>query len=158
MFNVHVDYPDADVEEKILEQTTRGARPPLQEVIDGQTVLAMQRLVEEIVAAKYVVQYAGRLVRATRPASQEALDFIREWVEWGAGPRAGQYLILGAKAMAAMDGRLNVSTQDIRDVAVPVLRHRLACNFQAQAEAVDSVQIVQKLLQEVEEPDVRKYE
>ena len=158
MFSVNVDYPQADVEEQILEETTRGARPPLQQVIDGQTVLAMQRLVEEIVASKYVIQYASHLVRASRPNSEEAYDFVREMVEWGAGPRAGQYLILGAKALAAMDGRLNVAIQDIRDIALPVMRHRIACNFQAQAEGTDAAQIVEKLLESVEEPDVKKYE
>jgi len=79
-------------------------------------------------------------------------------VDWGAGPRAGQHLILGAKVMAAMDGRFNVSVDDVRDVAVPVLRHRIACNFQAQAEGVDSVRVVGLLLDEIPEPDVRKYE
>ncbi|MDP6439022.1 MAG: MoxR family ATPase [Candidatus Brocadiia bacterium] len=158
MFSVHIDYPVVAVEERILAETTSGERPPLHEVIDGQGVLAMQRLVEDIVVSRYVVQYAARLVRATRPNSQEAPKFVRELVEWGTGPRAGQHLVMGAKAMAAMDGRLNVAVQDVKDVALPVLRHRIACNFQAQAEGTDSLQIVQRLLEAVEEPEVPKYE
>jgi len=158
MFSVYMDYPEEDVEEKILQETTRGARPPLERVIDGQTLLAMQRLVEEIVAARYVIQYAARLVRATRPHLDGAPDFIKEMVDWGAGPRAGQYLVLGAKALAAMDGRLNASIEDVREVAVPVFRHRIACNFQAQARGVDSVQIIRRLLEVVEEPEVQKYQ
>jgi len=158
MFNVHVDYPKEDVEEKILAETTRGEEASLRQVIDGQTVLAMQRVVEEIVASRYLIQYALRLVRASRPSSETAPEFVKKMVDWGAGPRAGQYLVMGAKAMAAMDGRLNASIEDVKSVAVPVMRHRIACNFQAQAEGVDSTQIVQRLLAHVEEPEVPKYE
>jgi MoxR-like ATPase len=158
MFNVYIDYPEEDVEEKILQETTRGEPHSLSQVLDGQTLLSMQRLVEEIVASRYAIQYAARLVRASRPRSKTAPDFVKKMVDWGAGPRAGQYLILGAKAMAAMEGRLNVSTQDIRDVAVPVMRHRIACNFQAQAEGVDSREIVRRLVEHVAEPEIPKYQ
>ena len=158
MFSIHIDYPEREIEEKILDETTRGGRAELSEVLDGQSVIRMQRLVEEIVAARYVVEYTAQLVRATRPKGEEAPEFVRELVEWGAGPRAGQHLLLGAKAMAAMDGRLNVAVQDVKDVAVPVLRHRIACNFQAQAEGLDSVEVVRRLLQAVKEPEIRKYE
>ena len=158
MFNIHITYPDQQIEEKILAETTHGSRRELDSVISAQEILDMQDLVEEVVAAPFVVQYATALIRASRPGAPEAPDFINRFVDWGAGPRAGQHLIMGAKAMAAMDGRLNVSTQDIRDVAVPVLRHRLACNFQAQAEGVDSVKIVKMLLDEIPEPDVKKYQ
>ncbi len=158
MFNIHIDYPDAGVEEQILSETTHGARDKLEPVVDGQKILRMQDLVEDIVASPYVIKYATVLIRASRPSSQEAPGFVRDMVDWGAGPRAGQHLVLGAKALAAMDGRFNVATEDIRDVAVPVLRHRIACNFQAQAEGVDSVRVVQMLLEEVPEPAVQKYE
>jgi len=104
------------------------------------------------------VQYATALIRASRPAGETAPDFVHEMVDWGAGPRAGQHLVLGAKAMAAMDGRFNVSVADVRSVAVPVLRHRIACNFQAQAEGVSSVAIVHRLLDVVPEPSVRRGE
>jgi MoxR-like ATPase len=98
----------------------------------------------------------ARLVRASRPKDDQAPRFIRELVEWGAGPRAGQYLIWGAKALAAMDGRAAVSIRDIQDVALPVLRHRIAPNFQAQAEGIDSVEIVRRLLEVVPQPAVAR--
>ncbi len=100
----------------------------------------------------------ARLVRATRPADEQAPEFIKELVDWGAGPRAGQNLILGGKAMAAMDGRFSVALDDIRKVAVPVLRHRISTNFQAQAEGQTTETLIQRLLAEVREPDVPKYE
>jgi len=158
MFNIHIDYPDEKVEERILSETTRGPRPSLESVIDGQQILDMQGLVSEVVASPYVVRYATSIIRASRPTSPQAPEFVRTFVDWGAGPRAGQHLVLGAKVLAAMDGRFNVSVEDVRSVAVPVLRHRIACNFQAQAEGVDSVQIVRRLLDEIPEPDVKKYE
>jgi len=158
MFNIHIGYPQEDIEEKILSETTHGVRPRLDSVIEGQQILDMQRLVEDIVTSPYVIGYTAAIVRASRPTSDTAPEFIRKFVDWGAGPRAGQHLLLGAKAMAAMDGRVNVSTQDVRDVAVPVLRHRLACNFQAQAEGIDSVQVVRMLLDEIPEPSVSKRE
>jgi MoxR-like ATPase len=158
MFSVHIDYPEESVEQKILEETTRGEQPALRKVIDGQTVLAMQRVVQEIVASRYVIQYVAALIRSSRPQWPDSPDFVRKMVDWGAGPRAGQHLILGAKAIAAMDGRLNVSIEDIKEMGVPVLRHRIAVNFQAQAEGVDSVKVVRMLLETVEEPRIPKYE
>ena len=158
MFNIHIDYPDEEVERRILGDTTLGDRAALESVINGQQILDMQEMVEEIVASPYVVQYATSIIRASRPTSDTAPEAVRKMVDWGAGPRAGQHLVVGAKAMAAMDGRFNVSTGDIRTVAVPVLRHRVACNFQAQAEGIDSVRIVNILLDEIPEPDVKKYE
>ena len=104
------------------------------------------------------VKYVARLVRATRPKDASAPDFVRELVDWGAGPRAGQYLIAGAKAMAAMAGRPSVTLADVRGVAIPVLRHRIATNFQAQAEGMDTDDIIRKLVAEVPEPNIPKYE
>jgi MoxR-like ATPase len=158
MFNIHIDYPQAQVEHRILSETTRGPRSQLDSVVDGQQILDMQDLVLDIVASPYAVEYAASLVRASRPTSETAPDFIREFVDWGAGPRAGQHLLLGAKAMAAMDGRVNVSVEDIRNVSVPVLRHRIACNFQAQAEGIDSVRIVRMLLGKVAEPALSRFD
>jgi MoxR-like ATPase len=158
MFNIHVDYPDEEVEQRILGETTGGRFVRLDSVLTGQQILDCQDLVQEIVASPYVVRYATSLIRASRPVSDTAPEFVRKMVDWGAGPRAGQHMILGAKAMAAMDGRFNVAIGDIQEVAVPVLRHRIACNFQAQAEGVDSVSIVRMLLDEIPEPDVQKYE
>jgi MoxR-like ATPase len=157
MFNVHVDYPQLQEEEKILATTTAGESPEIRQVLGAKDILAIQTIVEKVAVANYLISYVAKLVRATRPKSPDAPDFIRKLLEWGAGPRAGQYLILGAKAMAAMDGRANVSSDDIRRLAVPVMRHRISPNFQAQAEGIDSVDIVKKLVQTIEEPKVAKY-
>ena len=136
--------------------TTSGPPPTLHAVMDGRAVLAFQRLVERIAVPPYVISYVTRLVRATRPQDIAAPKFVREMVDWGAGPRAGQYLIMGAKAFAAMDARFNVSCEDVRRVAVPVLRHRIAPNFQAQAHGIDSVEIVRRLVDSVPEPEISK--
>jgi MoxR-like ATPase len=106
----------------------------------------------------YAIDYVARLVRATRPGDDRSPQFIKELVDYGAGPRAGQNLILGGKAMAAMDGRFSVSLDDIRRVAIPVLRHRISTNFQAQAEGQNTDSLVRRLIAEIREPEVPKYE
>jgi MoxR-like ATPase len=121
-------------------------------------ILNMQRMVRSVPVGDYVVDYVARLVRATRPKDPTAPEFIRRMVDWGAGPRAGQFLILAGKALAAMDGRFSVAIEDVRKAAVPVLRHRLAANFQAQAEGKTSDDLILRLLAEIDEPDVGKYE
>ncbi len=157
MFNIFVDYPSQTEEERILAETTAGKTPQLSVLLNGRQILNMQRLVASIPVSEYVIKYVTHLVRATRPKDPSAPDFVKQMVDWGAGPRAGQYLIMGGKAFAAMEGRYTVSLQDIRRVAVPVLRHRIGCNFAAGAEGVDSVEIVRRLLQTVPEPEVPKY-
>ncbi len=158
MFNIFVDYPSEAEEEQILIATTSGEPAELECVFSARQIVNMQKLVATIPVSKYVVKYATRLVRATRPSDTTAPDFVRQMVDWGAGPRAGQYLILGAKAFAAMDARPTVSLADIRRVALPVLRHRIGCNFTAASEGVDSVEIVRRLIDSVPEPTVPKYE
>jgi len=157
MFNVFVDYPSVGEEERIITETTTGARPELTTIFNARQILNMQKVVSSVPVSEYVVKYATRLVRATRPKDPTSPDFVKTMVDWGAGPRAGQYLILGGKAFAAMDARFTVSTEDVRRVAIPVLRHRIACNFAASSEGVDSVEIVRRLLQHVGEPEVPKY-
>ena len=157
MFNIFVDYPSLAEEERILSATTGGAVPELKVVFNARQILNMQKLVRSVPVSEYVVKYVAALVRATRPGDPTAPDSVRQMVDWGAGPRAGQYLILGGKAFAAMDGRYTVSTEDVRRVAVPVLRHRIGCNFAASSEGVDSVEIVRRLLETVPEPQVPKY-
>jgi MoxR-like ATPase len=158
MFNIFVDYPSEKEEEAILAATTGGARPELARVFSARQVLNMQKLVASVPVSEYVIKYVARIVRATRPNDPTAPDFVQTMVDWGAGPRAGQYLILGGKAFAAMDGRYTVSTEDVRRVATPVLRHRIGCNFAASSEGVDSVEIVRRLLEYVPEPDIAKYD
>ena len=134
MFDIRVGYPTLDEEKKILLATTKGDMPDLKKVLSGKAIVNLQKLVTSVPVSEYTVDYVTRLVRATRPADEKSPQFIKDLVDYGAGPRAGQNLILGGKAMAAMDGRFSVSLDDIRKVAVPVLRHRISTNFQAQAE------------------------
>ena len=157
MFNIFVDYPSLSEEERILLETTSGESQPLGLVFNARQILNMQKLVVSVPVSEYIIKYVASLVRATRPKDPGAPDFVRQMVDWGAGPRAGQHLIMAGKAFAAMDGRFTVSMDDIRRVAVPVLRHRIGCNFAAVSEGVDSVQIAQKLLEIVPEPKVPKY-
>ena len=145
MLNVVIGYPTAAEEKAILTQTTTAAEPQVSPVATGEQIERARVLVREIPAADNVIDYATRLVRASRP-EDEALDFVKQWVRWGAGPRAGQSLLLAAKARAVLQGRPAVSLDDIRTVAPPVLRHRLLVNFQAEAEGVDAESIVTQLL------------
>lgn len=158
MFNIKVDYPTLDEEKRILATTTKDEPPDLTKVLSAKAITNLQKLVKSVPVGEYMIDYAARLVRATRPKSPEAPAFIKQLVDWGAGPRAGQYLIMGAKAMAAMDGRFSVALADIKKVAVPVLRHRISTNFQAQAEGKTTDDLVDQLLRELPEPEVGKYE
>jgi MoxR-like ATPase len=150
MLNVVIDYPTAAEERAILAQTTTADEPHAAPVATADDIERARLLVREIPAADNVVDFAARLVRASRPAGDEpAADFVRQWVRWGAGPRAGQALLLAGKARAVVQGRPAVSLEDIRAVAPPVLRHRLLVNFQAEAEGIDAEAIVTRLLEHV---------
>jgi MoxR-like ATPase len=146
MFNIKVGYPTASEEEQILMATTRSEKPEVRKVLSGRAIVNIQKLVGSVAVSEYVVKYVARLVRATRPKDPQAPPYVAELVDWGAGPRAGQFLIQGGKAMAAMDGRFSVSLADVRRIAVPVLRHRIATNFQAQAEGLTSESIIERLV------------
>jgi MoxR-like ATPase len=158
MFNIKVDYPTLDEEKRILATTTKDETPELTKVLSARAIMTLQKLVRGVPVGDYVVDYVARLVRATRPKMPEAPPFVRQMVDWGAGPRAGQYLIMGAKAMAAMDGRYAVAIDDVKKVAIPVLRHRISVNFQAQAEGKTTDDIVMELLRTVPEPELPKYQ
>ncbi|MBT6498248.1 MAG: MoxR family ATPase, partial [Planctomycetaceae bacterium] len=158
MFNVKVDYPNLEEEENILTATTGGEKPEVRKVLSAKAITYLQRQINQIEIGPLTVNYVARLVRATRPTDGSAPQFVRDLIDWGAGPRAGQYLITGGKAMAAMDGRPSVSLEDVRRIAVPVLRHRISTNFQAQAEGMSTDDIVQRLIEEIPEPSVAKYE
>ena len=158
MFDVRVGYPSLEEEKKILAGTTRGESPELKKILSAKAIVNLQRLVTSVPASDYTVDYVARLVRATRPADERAPQFIKDLVDYGAGPRAGQNLILAGKAMAAMDGRYSVSLDDVRKVAIPVLRHRLSVNFQAQAEGQTTESLIKRLIAEVREPETPKYE
>ncbi len=152
MFNVVIDYPSASEEHRILAATTGDDDPVVTPVATAADIEAMRHLVRDIPAASNVIEYALRIVRASRPGGSTedaAPESVRQWVKWGAGPRAGQALILGAKARALLDGRSVAAPEDIRAVAPPVLRHRILLNFQAEADGIDADQIVTRLLETV---------
>jgi MoxR-like ATPase len=146
MFNVVIEYPSADEERRILSMTTGTADPKMSVVASGEEIERLHTVVRDVPAAENAIDYAARLVRATRPAGEEAPEFVRKWVRWGAGPRAGQALLLGAKARALLEGRTVVGFDDIGAVALPVLRHRVLVNFQAEADGIDADEIVRQLL------------
>ncbi|HVL66425.1 MAG TPA: MoxR family ATPase [Vicinamibacterales bacterium] len=148
MFNVVIDYPTADEERRILAMTTTTQHPQVAAVANGHDIERLHALVREVPAAENVIDVAARLVRATRPGD-EAPEFVRRWVRWGAGPRAGQALLLGAKARALLDGRVVAAPEDVAAVALPVLRHRVLVNFQAEADGIDADAIVTRLLEAV---------
>ncbi|GAB4133612.1 AAA family ATPase [Thermopirellula anaerolimosa] len=153
MFHILVDYPDDEAELEVIRRTTVDVEPQVTPVLGGEEILAMQRLVRRIPAPDHVVRYALQLVRATRPAVETAPKFVRDFVVWGAGPRAGQYLVLAAKARAGIQGRTHPTVEDIRTVAFPVLRHRVILNFSAEVEGVRADDLIRRLLDTISLPD-----
>ncbi len=157
MFNIKIDYPSLAEEQQILTATTRQEKPDLKKVLSARAILNLQKLVGSVAVSEYIIKYVATLVRATRPRDESAPKFIRELVDWGAGPRAGQFLIHGGKALAAMDGRFTVAPEDVRKVAIPVLRHRVSTNFQAQAEGMTTEDVIGRLMEEIRLPEIPKY-
>jgi MoxR-like ATPase len=147
MFNIHVGYPTEDEEFQIVRLTTQSRKIELQHVLSGDEVIALQEIVRKVPVADHVIRYALQFSRLTRRHEGNCPDFVNEYVAWGAGPRASQYMILAGKARALLKGRYHVSTEDIRQVALPVLRHRIVTNFNAEAEGVKSDAIVKKLIE-----------
>ncbi len=158
MFNIFVDYPKRDEEITVIARTTVSAGVEPQVVIDKKAVIHLQEVVRKIPVSEHVIGYAVNLVRATRPSDPTAPECTKKYVSTGAGPRAGQYLVLAAKARAVLEGRIHVSCNDIRSAAMPVLRHRILTNFAADSEGLKSVDIVKRLLSEIKEPGAESYE
>ena len=156
MFNIKINYPSLEEEERILAATTRSEKVEIGHILNGKTILVFQKLVNSVAVSQYIVKYAAALVRATRPKSSDAPKFVQELVDWGAGPRAGQFLIQGGKAIAAMEGRFSVAIDDIRKIAVPALRHRISANFQAQAEGMTTDDIIKRLIEVTPPPVINK--
>ena len=150
MFHIGIDYPDLDDEVDIVLNSTSAYKPQLERVLSADTILRLQDLVRRVPATRSVVRYAAQLSQRSRPGHPQAPDFVRDWVNWGAGPRASQYLILGAKARAIMHGRFAASAEDVKALAPSVLRHRILTNFNAEAEGMTSLDVVQRLLDEVQ--------
>ena len=154
MFLVDVDYPSAEEEAEVVRTTTGAWREPLSTVLAPERIRALQDLVPRVPVSDHVVRYAVDLVRRTRPGRPGTPDFVSEYVSWGAGPRASQYLVLGAKARAVLHGRYAAEAEDVRTLALPVLRHRLVVNFHAEAEGVTAPDLVRRLVESVPEPQV----
>jgi MoxR-like ATPase len=149
MFNLRVDYPSHDEEVRILIETTGEETKPLEKIWTGADMLALQRVIRRVPVAPSVAEYAVTLVQATRAANQKSPDFIRRYVQWGAGPRASQYLALAGKVFAVLDGRFNVAKEDIRSAAKLVLRHRLITNYRAEADKQTADTIIDRLLETI---------
>ncbi len=143
--------------EQILAATTRQERPEVAKVLSERAILNLQKLVSSVAVSEHIIKYVASLVRATRPKDVSAPKFVQDLVDWGAGPRAGQFLIHGGKAIAAMDGRFSVAIEDVQKVAVPVLRHRISTNFQAQAEGMTTEDVIARLLKEIPVPEIPKF-
>ena len=149
MFNTFVDYPSEEEELEIVKRTTADVTAEVTPTLTAEEIIALQRIVRRVPLADHVARGALALARLTRPTAKDAPDFIREYVSWGAGPRASQYLVLGAKARAVLNGRYYVAGEDVRAVAYPVLRHRIVTNFNAEAEGVKTDDIVRRLIEHV---------
>ena len=149
MFKVLVDYPTEEQEIEIMESVTGSLEPELSAVLGREEILSLQDLVRRVPVARHISRYVARFVRSTRPHEPYAPEFVKEWVSWGAGPRACLFLIIGAKARAVLRGRYTVSMEDIQALALPVMRHRMGLNFAAQSEGVDTDEIVSRLLEAV---------
>ena len=150
MFNLWIDYPSAQEELEIVRRTTSATIQHPQKVLDASSIVALQKLVRKVPVSDHVIEYAVNLARRTRPKERDAYPFIKDWVNWGAGPRAPQYMILGAKTRAVLDARYAPAIEDVHARAMPVLRHRIVTTFNAEADGVSTVDIIEKLLQEVE--------
>jgi MoxR-like ATPase len=156
MLNTLIDYPDEDEEFEVVRRTTGEAEARIEPVLDAAEIVALQQIVRRVPVADHVIRFALRLARGTRPATAQqstpgggASSMVRRYVSWGAGPRASQYLILGAKARSALDGRFHADIDDVRAVAVPVLRHRVMTNFNAEADGIKPDDVIRELLESV---------
>jgi len=147
MFNIYVDYPSGKEEEEIVKNTTVTPDYKLDKILAGNDIIDFQKLVRRVPVSDHLIAYAVEIARATRPNRENAPDFIRNWVSWGAGPRASQYMILAAKTRAILDGRPTPGPEDVRFAALPVLRHRIVTSFNAEAEGIDTQAIIGRLLE-----------
>ena len=152
MFNVTIDYLPEDDEVQVVNRTTAAPAAAIEEIFSGEDVLQFHDVVRKVPIAEEVVRYAVRMAASSRPHQSSSPEFINEWVSWGAGLRAAQYLVLGGKARALLDGRAHVSTSDIRALTYPVLRHRILVNYRAEAEGVSVENLIDRLLDSVPKP------
>ena len=149
MFSLYLDYPSYEEELEIVRSTTSEYEPALSVVINAQKIIQLQKLARRVPVSDHVVSYAVKLVGMTRPSNESSPDYIKQWLTWGAGPRASQYLTIGAKTRAILDGRPTPEIEDIRFVARSVLRHRIVTSFNAAAEGISAVDVVDRLLEDI---------
>ena len=149
MFNVFVDYPSSSEEQQIVKSTTAVLDYDLDRILSPDDIIGFQNLVRRVPVSDHLIEYAVELVRTTRPGETSAPDFVKNWVNWGAGPRASQYLILAAKTKAILEGRPTPGPEDVRFAAYPVLRHRIVTSFNAEADGVDTSEIIKRILDKV---------
>ncbi|OGU62371.1 MAG: AAA family ATPase [Ignavibacteria bacterium RBG_13_36_8] len=147
MFNLWLDYPSFDEEIEIIKSTTSDYKPNLQKILKSDALISFQDLIRRVPIAENVVEFAIKIVNSTRPSNDTSPDFIKEWISWGAGPRASQYLVLAAKTKAVIEGRFTPNIDDVRSFFLPVLRHRIIPNFNAEAEGIKSVDVINKLME-----------
>jgi MoxR-like ATPase len=157
MFMIKIGYPEKSEEVDIVLATTKEEAAEPKPVLTGDDILSLQGIVRRVPVSRHVATYAATLARATRPRAGECPDFVTEWLSWGAGPRAAQYMVLGAKARAVLKGRVNVTCADIRAMAPPVLRHRIFTNFNADSEGITVEDVIGRLLKTIPEPSEKDY-
>jgi MoxR-like ATPase len=148
MFNLWLDYPSFEEEIKIVQSTTSEYSPKLSKIVNAREIISYQDLIRKVPVAENVIEFAVKVVGKTRPNENSSPQFVKNWINWGAGPRASQYLILAAKTKAVMQGRFTPNIEDVRSSMIPVLRHRIITNFSAEAEGINSVEVIKKILTE----------
>ena len=159
MFNIYIDYPSKEEENLIVKTTTSAYFRDLEKLMGAEEIIRLQKLARKVPVSDHVIDYAVKLARYTRPKSMDphtidkSLEYVKNWITWGAGPRASQYMILGAKTKAILEGRFTPSCEDVRAVALPVLRHRIVTSFNAEADGVGTFEIIQRLLEDIKESD-----
>ena len=152
MFNIMVDYPSAKEEHHIVKSTTAVSDVTIKKILSPEEIISFQKLIRRVPVSDHLIEYAVNIVRATRPKEDNAFDFVKNWVNWGAGPRASQYLILAAKTKAVLEGRPTPGPEDVRFAAYPVLRHRVVTSFNAEADGIDVMDIIKQVLDAVKQP------
>ena len=149
MFNLWLDYPSFNEEVKVVQTTTSQYKPELKKVLNADEIKNFQKLVRKVPVADNVIEFAVNITNKTRPSYENSPQFIKDWITWGAGPRASQYLILGAKTKAVIQGRYTPNIDDVKSVMIPVLRHRIITNFNAEADGITSLEVITRLIKEV---------
>lgn len=149
MFNLWLDYPSFEEEVRVVETTTSEYKPSLQKVVSAEEIIKFQDLIRKVPVSDNVIRFAVQVANMTRPSNGNSPKFIKDWINWGAGPRASQYMILAAKAKSVIDGRFTPNIDDVKNAMIPVLRHRIITNFNAEADGITTVNVIEKMMSEL---------